>query len=133
MTSDLGGISGTGGSSGASGSGDMGRTSDAVVRSAAGADGRVEIVLAGEIDLANATDVGQTIARTITNRTTTAVVDLSGVTYMDSAGLHVLFELAARLPTLQIALELVAPLGSQVRRVMELCGLTSVVAVRPDP
>lgn len=95
--------------------------------------GLVEIVLDGEIDLANATEVGQAIADAITNRTSAAVVDLSRVTYMDSAGLQILFELAARLPTLQIALELVAPVGSQVRMVMELCGLTSIVAVRPEP
>ena len=30
------------------------------------------------------------------------------------------------------ALELTAPVGSQVRRVMELCGLTTVVTVRPE-
>jgi stage II sporulation protein AA (anti-sigma F factor antagonist) len=96
-------------------------------------DGLVQIVLRGEIDLANASDVGDRIHAAISNRTRAAWIDLSDVSYIDSAGLHVLFELAARLPTLQIALELVAPIGSQVRRVMELCGLTSVVTVSPAP
>ena len=95
-------------------------------------EGLVEIVLEGEIDLANAHRVGQEISAAITNRTAAATIDLSGVTYMDSAGLHILFGLAARLPTLQIAFELIAPLGSQVRRVMDLCGLTSVAVVKPD-
>lgn len=104
---------------------------DAVVK-VADRDGLVEIVLGGEIDLANAKRVGQVISGAITNRTSATVVDLTDVTYLDSAGLHMLFELAARLPTLQIALELVAPVGSQVRRAMELCGLTTVATVRPE-
>ena len=104
---------------------------DATVKIAA-SGGLVRIVLEGEIDLANARWVGEEMTSAITNQATAAVVDLSGVGYIDSAGLHVLFELAARLPTLQIALELIAPLGSQVRRVMEICGLTTVVPVKPD-
>jgi anti-anti-sigma factor len=95
-------------------------------------EGSVEIVLEGEVDLANAKSVARQIHAAITNQTTAAAIDLSRVTYMDSAGLHILFELAARLPTLQIALELISPVGSQVRRVMELCGLTSVAVVKPD-
>jgi len=95
-------------------------------------DGRVHIVLVGEVDLANADAVAREITGAITNRTSAAVVDLSGVTYLDSAGLHVMFELAARLPTLQIELELIAPPGSQVRRVMEISGLTTVTTVTPD-
>jgi anti-anti-sigma factor len=95
-------------------------------------EGLVAIVLEGEIDLANATRVGQEIQSAISNHTKAVTIDLGGVSYMDSAGLHVMFELAARLPTLQIGLELYAPLGSQVRRVMDLCGLTTVVAVKPE-
>jgi stage II sporulation protein AA (anti-sigma F factor antagonist) len=95
-------------------------------------EGLVEIVLEGEIDLANAKPVAREIQAAITNQTTAASIDLSRVSYMDSAGLHILFDLAARLPTLQIALELISPVGSQVRRVMELCGLTSVAVVKPD-
>lgn len=104
---------------------------DATVRIAA-RDDFVRIVLDGEIDLANAHRVGREMMAAITNRTAAAVVDLSGVTYLDSAGLHVLFELTARLPTLQIELELIAPIGSQVRRVMEISGLTTIAVVKPD-
>jgi stage II sporulation protein AA (anti-sigma F factor antagonist) len=102
-----------------------------VTMEVAARDGAVRIVLEGEIDLANADQVGRDIASAITNRTTATVVDLTGITYLDSAGLHVLFDLAARLPTLQIDLELVAPPGSQVRRVMEISGLTKITTVSP--
>jgi stage II sporulation protein AA (anti-sigma F factor antagonist) len=94
-------------------------------------DDVVRIVLAGEIDMANAVEVEDQICEVITNQVTEASIDLTEVTYLDSAGLRVLFGLAERLPTLQIALELVAPVESPSRRVLELSGLAAVVPVVP--
>ena len=59
------------------------------------------------------------------------MVDLSGVTYVDSAGLRVLFTLGTRLEALQIRFRLVVPLDSPPRRVIELSGIGSVAAVQP--
>lgn len=92
---------------------------------------RVSIVVAGEIDLANAGTVEEQIHQAITNQVTTASIDLSDVTYLDSAGLRILFTLAARLPVLQIALVLVAPVGSPARRVIELSGLDTLSSLQP--
>lgn len=94
--------------------------------------GTVQIVLKGEIDMANAPFVEDEIAAAITNQMTTVSIDLEDVTYVDSAGLRILFSLVDRLPTLQIALELVAPPDSPARRVIELSGLAGVVTVRPE-
>jgi anti-anti-sigma factor len=91
----------------------------------------VHIVLAGEIDMANAAVVEDQVCGAIDNHMTAATIDLSQVTYLDSAGLRILFDLAARLPTLQIDLELVAPAGSPSRRVVELSGLVAVARVTP--
>jgi anti-anti-sigma factor len=97
--------------------------------------GRVQIVLRGDVDLANADAVEDAFAAAISNRTTAATVDLTAVTYLDSAGMRILFALASRLRTLQIKLELVAPHGAPARRVIELSGLPWLASLQPpaDP
>lgn len=94
-------------------------------------DDAVRVILIGDIDLANVDHVAAGIHDAITNQVTAATVDLSDVGYLDSAGLRVLFELAVRLPTLQISLVLVAPPGSPARRVVDMSGLSGVATVVP--
>ncbi|MHA6797024.1 STAS domain-containing protein [Pseudonocardia bannensis] len=96
-------------------------------------DTAVRIAISGEIDLANADVVQRRILGVITNQLTEVSVDLSGVTYIDSAGLRVLLRLGTRLETLQIALELLVPPDSPTRRVIELSGMGEVASVRPTP
>ena len=57
---------------------------------------------------------------------------MSGVAYLDSAGLRVLYTLATRLDLLQIGLEVEAPVGSVARHVIELSGLASVANLAPQ-
>jgi anti-anti-sigma factor len=98
------------------------------------AEGRsVRLVLGGEIDMSNAVAVEDEIDAAISNQVTAVHIDLSDVTYLDSAGLRILFGLASRLPTLQIELELVAPTGSPAHRVMEISGLGNLVTITPAP
>ncbi|TNC29688.1 STAS domain-containing protein [Amycolatopsis alkalitolerans] len=94
--------------------------------------GEVLVRIAGEIDLANAAEVQQRIHAVITNDAIRVVLDLAGLDYLDSAGLHVLFTLAERLRLLQIGLDLVVPPGAPVRRVVELSGLAPVARVLPE-
>ena len=91
----------------------------------------VRVILVGDVDLANVEMVAAEVHAAITNQVTAATVDLSNVGYLDSAGLRVLFELAVRLPTLQIALTLVSPAGSPARRVVDMSGLSAVTTVVP--
>ena len=98
---------------------------------AATEDGRVRIVLSGEVDLDNAGEVEAELARAISNQATLVSINLAGVAYLDSVGLRVLFHLVERLATLQIAVELVAPMGSPSRRVVELSGLAALVPLEP--
>ena len=91
----------------------------------------VRVVVRGEVDLANGDQVEREIAAAIGNEVTSAIVDLSGVTYLDSVGMRLLFKLTTRLRTAQIPLQLVAPIGSPARRVLEISGLTSLVDVEP--
>jgi anti-anti-sigma factor len=94
-------------------------------------DGRVRIVVRGEIDLQNAGDVEAQLTEAISNQATMVSIDLSGVDYLDSAGLRVLFHLVDRLATLQIGIELIAAPGSPSRRVIELSGLAALVPLDP--
>ena len=98
---------------------------------AATEDGRVRIALSGEVDLDNAGDVEAELARAISNQATLVSINLAGVAYLDSVGLRVIFRLVERLDTLQIAVELVAPMGSPSRRVVELSGLAALVPLEP--
>jgi anti-anti-sigma factor len=93
--------------------------------------GVVRIALVGEIDMSNAAGVESSLVEAITNRATAVVLDLAGLRYIDSAGLRVLFLLVGRLETLQIALEVSAPVGSPARRVVELSGLAALVPLDP--
>jgi anti-anti-sigma factor len=94
-------------------------------------DGRVRIVVRGEVDLQNAGDVEAQLTEAISNQATMVSIDLADVAYLDSAGLRVLFHLVDRLATLQIAVELVTPLRSPSRRVIELSGLAALVPLDP--
>ena len=94
------------------------------------ADDSARVIVRGEIDLANARTVEEEIFAALTNKLSTVSVDLTGLTYVDSAGLRILFALAQRLELLQISLELVVSADSVVRRVIELSGLTSLVPLR---
>jgi anti-anti-sigma factor len=94
-------------------------------------DGSVRIAVSGEVDLANAAAVEDQIVAAITNQVASVSVDLGAVDYMDSAGMRILFSLASRLAGLQIGLEVVAPVGTPARRLVEVSGLAPLVALRP--
>jgi anti-anti-sigma factor len=94
-------------------------------------DEALRIAISGEIDLSNVAVVEQELLGAIANHLTEVVVDLGKVTYVDSAGLRVLFTLSTRLEALQIRFRLVVPLDSPPRRVIDLSGIGAVAAVQP--
>ena len=51
----------------------------------------------GEIDMSNAAEIGSAVAGRISNDALGLVLDLTDVEYMDSAALHMIFELRTRL------------------------------------
>ena len=94
-------------------------------------EGSMRIALSGEIDLGNAAAVEDEIREAVSNQPTTVSVDLTDLTYMDSAGIRILFGLASRLRVLRIVLELIVPLDSPTRRIIELSGFESLARLRP--
>jgi anti-sigma B factor antagonist len=53
--------------------------------------------LEGEIDMSNATELGSAIIARVPADALAVVLDLGAVDYLDSAGIHVAFDLRARL------------------------------------
>lgn len=90
-------------------------------------DTSTEIVVQGEIDLDNAAVVRRQMLGSISNQVQSVVVDLTEVSYLDSTGVRILSALAQRLRLLQIRFEVIAPIGSPVRRIVELAGLDYAV------
>lgn len=91
----------------------------------------IEIRLSGEIDLSNSDAVREKIFASISNHLVAVALDLSEVSYIDSAGLRVLFALTERLRLLQTKCTMIAPPGSPTRRVLEMTGMNSVAELKP--
>ena len=85
--------------------------------------------LEGEIDLANAADVESEIRAAIAEEKR-VVIDLTDVSYLDSAGLRLLFALAR---TLDDGLSVVIPEASHLNRVVSMVGLPKVVTILQEP
>ena len=95
-------------------------------------DGAMHISLSGEIDLANAAVIEDEIRSAVSTQPSAVSVDLTELSYIDSAGIRILYGLASRLQALRIVLELIVPLESPTRRLIELSGFESIAALRPS-
>jgi anti-anti-sigma factor len=84
----------------------------------------------GEIDLSNAHEVSAAIGTAMGQEARRLVVDLSDITYLDSAGVALLLRLAERLRARRRQLQLVVPRGSPVRRVLDFTGLPTVIPLQ---
>ena len=56
-------------------------------------DENVVAVLTGEVDMSNAATVRQEIAESVTPDDDALIIDMSGLSFIDSAGLHAMIEL----------------------------------------
>jgi anti-anti-sigma factor len=95
-------------------------------------DKTVIVVLTGEIDMSNATPVRQQIAEGVTPDDEAMIVDLTDLSFIDSAGLHALIELGTALEERRQQLYLCVPHGSQIERAIEIIGLPNAVSVHAD-
>jgi anti-anti-sigma factor len=95
-------------------------------------DGVVVAAMPDEIDLANARGITSMVAAAVPNEAVGLVLDLSGTSYLDSSGVHLIFDLADRLAARQQSLVLAVPEGANVRRVLELVDVTVVAPMEPE-
>lgn len=95
------------------------------------AEGRLCVWAVGELDLAAAPMLSEAIASCVLKRPVELVVDLGGVTFMDSSGLRVLID-GHRIATdngVPLVLRQVPP---QVQRVFELTGTSDLFEHQAD-
>ncbi|MDY7101521.1 MAG: STAS domain-containing protein [Actinomycetota bacterium] len=90
------------------------------------------VVLAGEIDLANAADLGAEIERRVVDddgRVRSAVVDLTDVHHFDSTGVRMLFRAATTFASHGISARVVRPRSDALAEVLEVAQVDRVVPV----
>jgi anti-anti-sigma factor len=85
--------------------------------------------LSGEVDMTNASYVGEELASSVPNDALALAVDLTETRYLDSAAIELLFDLARRMRRRRQALRLVVPPSSPLRRVLELTDVRSAAPV----
>lgn len=85
--------------------------------------------ISGEIDLSNAAEVGERVADAIPNTALGLVIDLTATSYLDSSGVHLLFELAERLQRRQQRMRVAVPEAGAIRRVLRIVELDATVPV----
>lgn len=81
----------------------------------------------GEIDASNVREVGERLRGLLTNHSTALIVDLTETTYLDSAGINLLFKLAGELTDRQQRLRLVVPSSTPILRMLGIAGLVGVI------
>jgi anti-anti-sigma factor len=103
------------------------------------ADARIEergdVVVArvtGELDLAGAPTVEHTVAQGVPSSARALVVDFSGLEFIDSSGVAMLFSLARRLSGRRQELHVVAPDGGPVARVLDIVDFGRAAPVHAD-
>ena len=87
---------------------------------------RGTVVLAaveGEVDLSNRDRLTAELTKSVANSATGLMLDLSGLEFLDSSGVHMLYDLAERLANRQQRYAVVLPLNRPPRRAIELSGV----------
>jgi anti-anti-sigma factor len=92
-------------------------------------DGVVVARLPAEIDLSNARLVLEELYAALSNSSRGLVVDLSGVTYIDSRGIQLLLELAERLTTARLPLRFIVPDPSLIKRLLVLTHVDTIISL----
>ena len=104
--------------------GDIGTFEIAPARRVADA---IVVGLTGEVDLGNANDAERAVFAELGGETEHAVLDLTGLDYLDSAGVRMLFELSERIEGAGGRLDLVVPADTTVRTVLSITKLDTLV------
>ena len=95
-------------------------------------EGDVELArVAGEVDASNVDDLSETLLQTLSNKARAVVIDLTNTSYIDSSGISLIFDAAARLRNRRQELRLVVPPRSFVAEVLTAVSMQESVAIDP--
>jgi anti-anti-sigma factor len=86
----------------------------------------------GEVDASNVAEVGAAVRALVTNHSSLLVVDLSPTTYLDSAGINLMFALGDELRGRQLSLRLVIKPNSSIARMLAITGLDKTYPTFPS-
>lgn len=98
----------------------------------AGDEGWLVARWSGEIDMSNNSSIERATLDAVDNGHTAIVVDLSDVTYVDSAGIHSLVSMQHLLHERQQELLLVVPESSLLRRALQIGGVMAAIRTFPS-
>ena len=88
--------------------------------------------LTGELDISVAASTGQKIADAVPSSARGVVVDMSGLEFMDSSGVSMLFSLARQVGSHRQQMVVVAPTGRPVSRALQIVEFDRAAPVRED-
>ena len=88
--------------------------------------------LSGELDISVAENAGRKIADAVPSSALGVVVDMSGLEFMDSSGVSMLFSLARQVGSHRQQLRVVAPPGRPVSRVLQIVEFDRAAPVDVD-
>jgi anti-anti-sigma factor len=86
----------------------------------------------GEIDLSNAPSLLDELTAAVPNTARGLVVDLLALEFLDSSGIHMLYDLAERLATRQQGFAVVLEPDAPPRRAIEVSGVEPATWLQPD-
>jgi anti-anti-sigma factor len=86
----------------------------------------------GEIDLSNAYELLNSLAAAVPNSAAGLLLDLTGLEFLDSSGIHMLYDLAERLATRQQGFAVVLEPDAPPRRAIEVSGVEPAAWLHPD-
>ncbi len=89
------------------------------------------LTLSGEVDVSNVAEVREAALKLVSDDTKRLIVDLSGVTYIDSSGLGMLVGVLKRLRESGGGLA-IAGATARVRRLFEITGLEQIFSLYDD-
>ncbi|HWE10727.1 MAG TPA: STAS domain-containing protein [Solirubrobacteraceae bacterium] len=91
-------------------------------------EGRIVVArLTGELDMSNTANIGGALAESVPNSALALILDLTDVEYLDSAGIHLIYELREKLRAREQSLHLVIPAESPANDALRLAGVSEHV------
>ncbi len=86
----------------------------------------------GEIDLSNTAGLLNELVSAVPNTAAGVLLDLTALVFLDSAGIHMLYDLAERLATRQQGFAVVLEPGAPPRRAIEVSGVEPAAWLHDD-